>query len=99
MTTVAEKKRTAVAAKQWAEKARRLGTLKNFHIAGVVALGLVNLYLLAHMAFAWRAANSENAAALADQTVADEDGGDCETAARGAGREAGAGDQRCRQVL
>ncbi|MBB5337776.1 hypothetical protein [Tunturiibacter gelidoferens] len=69
MTTVAEKKRTAVAAKQWAEKASRLGTLKNFHIAGVVALGLVNLYLLAHMAFAWRAANSQNAAALADQMV------------------------------
>jgi type IV pilus assembly protein PilO len=69
MTTVAEKKRTAVAAKQWAEKASRLGTLKNFHIAGAVALGLVNLYLLAHMAFAWRAANNQNAAALADQTV------------------------------
>jgi type IV pilus assembly protein PilO len=70
MTTVAEKKRTAVAAKQWAEKASRLGTLKNFHIAGAVALGLVNLYLLAHMAFAWRAANSENAAAIADQKIA-----------------------------
>jgi type IV pilus assembly protein PilO len=69
MTTVAEKKRTAVAAKQWTEKASRLGTLKNFHIAGAVALGLVNLYLLAHMAFAWRAANNQNAAALADQTV------------------------------
>jgi type IV pilus assembly protein PilO len=69
MTTVAEKKRTAVAAKQWAEKASRLGTLKNFHIAGAVVLGLVNLYLLAHMAFAWRAANSQNAAALADQMV------------------------------
>jgi hypothetical protein len=42
------------------------------HIAGVVVLGLVNLYLLAHMAFAWRAANSDNAAALADQTIARE---------------------------
>jgi type IV pilus assembly protein PilO len=70
MTTVAEKKRTAVAARQWAEKARRLGTLLNLHIAGVAVLGLVNLYLLAHMAFAWRAATSDNAAALADQTVA-----------------------------
>jgi type IV pilus assembly protein PilO len=70
MTTVADKKRTAVAAKQWAEKARRLATLLNLHIAGVVVLGLVNLYLLAHMAFAWRAANSENAQALADQTIA-----------------------------
>jgi type IV pilus assembly protein PilO len=71
MTTVTtEKKRKAVAAKQFAEKARRLGTLLNLHIAGTVVLGLVNLYLLAHMAFAWRAANSENAAALADQTIA-----------------------------
>jgi hypothetical protein len=63
-------KRKAVAAKEWAEKARKLGTLRNLHIAGVVVLGLVNLYLLAHMAFAWRAANSDNTAALADQTIA-----------------------------
>jgi type IV pilus assembly protein PilO len=69
MTTVAEKKRTAVAARQWAGKARRLATLQNLHIAGVAVLGLVNLYLLAHMAFAWRSATSDNAAALADQTV------------------------------
>ena len=72
MTTVAEKKRTAVAAKEWTEKARKLGTLLNLHIAGVVLLGLVNLYLLVHMAFAWRGANSDNAQALADQTVARE---------------------------
>jgi hypothetical protein len=30
----------------------------------------VNLYLLTQMAFAWRAANSDNAQAIADQTVA-----------------------------
>jgi hypothetical protein len=70
MTTVATEKRKRAAAKEWAEKARKLGTLRNLHIAGVVVLGLVNLYLLAHMAFAWRAANSDNAAALADQTIA-----------------------------
>ncbi len=70
MTIVAEKRRTAVAAKQWAEKGRRLATLLNLHIAGVVVLGLVCLYLLVHMAFAWNAANSENAQALADQTIA-----------------------------
>jgi type IV pilus assembly protein PilO len=70
MTTVTTEKRKTVAAKEWAEKARRLGTLRNLHIAGVVVLGLVNLYLLVHMAFAWRAANSDNAAALADQTIA-----------------------------
>jgi type IV pilus assembly protein PilO len=70
MTTVAEKKRTAVASKQWAERARKLGTLLNLHIAGAVVLGLVNLYLLIHMAFAWRAANTDNEAAMADQTIA-----------------------------
>jgi type IV pilus assembly protein PilO len=67
--TATEKKRAAVAAKQWAEKTRKLGTLLNLHIAGVAVLGLVNLYLLAHMAFAWRTATSQNAEALADQTV------------------------------
>jgi type IV pilus assembly protein PilO len=48
---------------------RALLNLLNLHFAGVAVLGLVNLYLLVHMAFAWRAANSQNAAALADQTV------------------------------
>jgi hypothetical protein len=70
MTTVATEKRKRAATKEWAEKARKLGTLRNLHIAGAVVLGLVNLYLLAHMAFAWQAANSDNAAALADQTIA-----------------------------
>ena len=70
MTTVATEKRKAVAAKEWAEKARKLGTLLNLHIAGVVVLGLVNLYLLVHMAFAWRVATSDDAAALASQTIA-----------------------------
>jgi len=69
MTTVADKKRTA-AARDWTEKARKLATLRNLHIAGVVLVGLVNLYLLVHMAFAWSGANSENAQALADQTIA-----------------------------
>jgi hypothetical protein len=68
-TTTAEKRKAAVAAKQWAERARKLGTLLNLHLAGVVVLGLVNLYLLVHMAFAWRASSSDNAEALADQTV------------------------------
>jgi hypothetical protein len=68
-TTTAEKRKAAVAAKQWAKRARTLGTLLNLHIAGVVVLGLMNLYLLVHMAFAWRAASGDNAQALADQTV------------------------------
>jgi type IV pilus assembly protein PilO len=70
MTTVATEKRKAIAAREWAEKARKLGTLLNLHIAGVVLLGLVNLYLLTHIAFAWHAATGDNAQAIADQTVA-----------------------------
>jgi type IV pilus assembly protein PilO len=38
----------------------------------VVVLGVVNLYLLVHMAFTWRAATGDNAQALADQTIARE---------------------------
>jgi type IV pilus assembly protein PilO len=52
------------------KRMRGLVNLLNLHFAGVAVLGLVNLYLLVHMAFAWRAANSQNAAVLADQTVA-----------------------------
>jgi hypothetical protein len=52
------------------KRMRGLLNLLNLHFAGVAVLVLVNLYLLVHMAFAWRAANSQNAAALADQTVA-----------------------------
>lgn len=52
------------------EKMRGLLNLLNLHFAGVAVLGLVNLYLLAHIAFAWNAANSRNEAALEQQTVA-----------------------------
>ncbi len=62
--------RRSAATRQWVEKTRRLGTLRNLHIAGVAVLCLVNLYLLAHMAFAWSAANSQNAQALTDQKIA-----------------------------
>lgn len=57
------------AAQHVTERMRGLLNLLNLHFAGVVLLGLVNLYLLVHMAFAWRAANSENAEALEQQTV------------------------------
>jgi type IV pilus assembly protein PilO len=59
-----------VVAQRVTKRMRGLLNLLNLHFAGVAILGLVNLYLLVHMAFAWRAANSENAAAIADQTVA-----------------------------
>jgi type IV pilus assembly protein PilO len=68
--TVTTEKRPAVVAQQVTERMRGLLTLLNLHFAGVILLGLVNLYLLANMAFAWRQASSQNEAALADQTVA-----------------------------
>ncbi|WP_263368247.1 hypothetical protein [Edaphobacter bradus] len=52
------------------EKTRSLLTKLNLCYAGVAALALVNLYLLAHMAFAWRAAQGQDEAALAQQRVA-----------------------------
>ena len=60
----------SVATRHWVEKTRRLATLLNLHIAGAALLALVNLYLLVHMAFAWRAATSDNAQALTDQKIA-----------------------------
>ena len=68
-TTVAEKKRKRLATREWAEKARQMGTLLNLHIAGTVLLALVNLYLIVHLFFTWRAANGDNAQAIADQTI------------------------------
>ncbi len=52
------------------ERTRQLLTLKNIHFAGVALLGLVCLYLLAHMVYAWQAAKSQDATAIAQQTSA-----------------------------
>jgi type IV pilus assembly protein PilO len=52
------------------EKTRALLTRLNLYYAGVGALALVNIYLLAHMAFAWRAASGRDANAIAQQTIA-----------------------------
>lgn len=54
---------------QTAEKLRELVSLRNLHVAGVAVLALVNLYLLAHIFFAWSTASSQNADALEQQTV------------------------------
>ena len=51
------------------ERTRALLTRLNLYYAGVAVLALVNIYLLGHMFFAWRAANSQNAEAIAQQTV------------------------------
>ncbi len=52
------------------ERTRALLTRLNLYYAGVGVLALVNLYLLVHMAFAWRAASGQDAKAIAQQTVA-----------------------------
>jgi type IV pilus assembly protein PilO len=52
------------------ERTRALLTRLNLYYAGVGVLALVNLYLLVHMAFAWRAASGQDANAIAQQTVA-----------------------------
>jgi hypothetical protein len=49
------------------ERTRSLLTLKNVHIAGVVLLTAVCVYLLAHMAYAWRTAKSQDTSAVAQQ--------------------------------
>jgi hypothetical protein len=51
------------------EKTRGALTALNLHFAGVALLALLNVYLLAHMAFLWQSARSQDAAALANQRV------------------------------
>ena len=52
------------------ERARRLLTLKNLHIAGVAVLAGVCLYLLGQMLYAWQSAKRQDSSALARQRVA-----------------------------
>jgi hypothetical protein len=52
------------------ERARTLVTRLNLYYAAVALLVLVNLFLLAQMAFTWRAAHNQDDAALERQTVA-----------------------------
>lgn len=52
------------------ERTRALLTRLNIYYAGVGILALVNIYLLVHIAFVWRAASGQNAAAVEQQTVA-----------------------------
>jgi len=70
MTVLVEKKRRVMVAQRITKRMRGILNLLNLHFAGVALLGLVNLYLLVHMAFAWRQTDSNNAQARADQTVA-----------------------------
>ncbi len=48
-------------------QARQLLTAVNLHFAGVAALVVLDLYLLAHLFFAWQAVNTSGPEALAQQ--------------------------------
>jgi type IV pilus assembly protein PilO len=61
---------TAAGTQRMTERTRRLLNLKNLHFAGVGLLALICLYLLIQMIFAWRAAKSQDAGALAQQKTA-----------------------------
>jgi type IV pilus assembly protein PilO len=50
-------------------QARALLTEMNLHFAGVAALVVLDLYLLAHLAFVWQGLNARNAAAIDQQRV------------------------------
>lgn len=50
-------------------KAQTLLTQLNLYYAAVAVLGLISLYLLVQIGFTWRRANSQDAAALEQQTV------------------------------
>ena len=69
MTATASVEKIAGGAKIAAERSRSLLTKLNLSYAVVGILALDNVYLLAQMFFTWRAANSEDASALAQQTA------------------------------
>jgi type IV pilus assembly protein PilO len=60
----------AAGTQRMTERTRRLLNLKNLHFAGVGVLGLICLYLLIKMLFAWQAAKGQDAGALAQQRAA-----------------------------
>jgi hypothetical protein len=64
--------RTAVAqsVQGASERTRSLITRLNLYYTAVAALALVNLYLLVHIGFTWKAATSDDANAIAQQTIA-----------------------------
>ena len=47
-------------------RARKLLTVSNFHFAGIAALVVLNLYLVAHLIFVAQSLSSNNADALAN---------------------------------
>lgn len=62
-------KRPPMSARDLAARSRRLVTKLNLHFAGVAVLGLINLYLLIHLAFAWNTTNTQDAVAIKGETA------------------------------
>ncbi len=60
---------TAPQPENFAARARAFLTPLNLHFAGVGVLAILNLYLLAHIAFAWNATGKADAAALVRQNA------------------------------
>jgi hypothetical protein len=60
----------AQSVQDFSAQARVLMTRLNVYYAGAALLAVVNLVLLAQILFAWRAADSQNATAIEQQTVA-----------------------------
>ena len=69
MTTMTRAATVSQSVQGMSERTRRLITQLNLYYGAVVALALVSLYLLVHLAFTWRAATNQDASALAQQTV------------------------------
>jgi hypothetical protein len=69
MTTMTRAAAVSQSVQGMSERTRRLITQLNLYYTAVVALVLVSLYLLVHLAFTWRAATNQDASALAQQTV------------------------------
>ncbi len=68
MTVITAK--NAVSSQRITERTRALLTQLNLYYAGVGLLALACLYLLAQILFAWQAANSQDATAIAQQKIA-----------------------------
>ena len=60
---------TSAQPENFTTRVRALLTPLNLHFAGVGILAILNLYLLAHIAYAWNAAGSADAAALVRQNA------------------------------
>jgi len=58
---------TAPVAQPWTQRVRDVLTPLNLHIAGVVVVGVVNLYLLIHLGVLWGQTNSQDEAAMTEQ--------------------------------